>query len=217
MGTEYTERQTGFDPCRISKATIDSTGITPVYEKVYGSKTYPMSLIPSPREYINNFFDWERGVGYRFLFRNPQGELTVNRFDFRSSETSVEYDTVGTFAWRNYIWRTYENAPTGRLTFTHFKDGGYVLSLPDPDNSNTTQVLRIDPNGNPLLPENLESGGNKNSLDFDRMPSTVEPNIYFYRWTKRTYRENIPDSAQLLFWGLDNEGTLYSYHKVRKY
>lgn len=213
-------------PLRISKVIVDSSGITPVYEKTYDLSKYPRKLIELEGYYEKKILDWNRDTGLYAYIRvessvtGPPAQpdkLHLYKFDMRASDNAITQDSLGVFNWRDYVWRTYEDTWIGWMTFAHHKDGGYLLCIPDPKDRSITHVLRLDSKGEPIDPATLEGGGTKFSLDFDRRPSSAEPLVDFHIWNKPAYKEIIRDSAHVLFWGCDNEGNLYAYRKVKKF
>lgn len=212
-------------PLRISKALITSNDLTPIYEKSYPWHSFPATIRNGNSTYYMHYFDWERGYGYlayiladsSILGPKPTPDkLTIMRFDLKSSETTITRDSLGTFNWRNFIWRTYKNAWIGSMTFARYKEGGYLLCIPDPADRSVTHILRLDNLGLPIIPSELEGNGMKSTLAFDRITASVKPYVDFQIWDKPV-QMTIHDSAQVLFWGCDNEGNLYSFRKVRIY
>lgn len=212
-------------PFRISTASVSSSGLTPAFEKVYEKGNFPSDILSyGPSSGDRNYNDWKRGYGFRFFIRNytPGGDTTekpvnlyIRRFDLRASETSIPAEELGTYKWRDYVWRTFRNAYIGYTTVANYKDGGYMLYLPDPLDYSTTHVIRLDYTGIPIDPATLDDGGEKKSLAFKRLPADQKPNVYFA--LSRGLQSFMPDSGCIYFWGTDNEGNLYNYRKVHNY
>jgi hypothetical protein len=228
VGTDYESSQLSAweVDLRIAKALIDENGITPVYDKKYSYGNYPHKILRLPYDYWRNYYDWNRGYGFLPEIRVPYDSegnesacnlLTIYRFDLRGSEHSITQDSLGTYAWRDYVWRTYKDAWIGWISFTKHKDGGYVLCIPDPKDRSITHLLRLDRNGEPVDSDNLESGGEKTPAKFDRRPTTINPLVDFKVWTSPAPGVNVRDSAHVLFWGCDEEGNLYAHRQFRSY
>jgi len=211
---------------RISKAVLDSTGLTPIYDKVYPSQNCGLDLIIWANDYNRNLFDWIRGQAFNAYIRtraldryNPAtpDKLELVLFDLRSAPNSIPSEKLGPYSWRNYVWRTYEDAWIGWISFFPYEGGGYLLCISDPEDRSITHVLRLDHLGEPIDPTTLDNGGKDNVRKFDKLPSTSESYVQLEIWNEPTYKGIIRDSAQVLFWGCDDEGNLYTYRAVRKF
>ncbi|MBD3365665.1 hypothetical protein GF359_10675 [candidate division WOR-3 bacterium] len=138
------------------------------------------------------------------------------RFDLRSQQNGIPGEELGSYNWRDYIWRSYEDAWIGRITFAKYAEGGYLLCMPDPSDPSITHILRLDYMGEPVEPSTLEDGVIKNVKKFDKLPSSAKPHVAFDITNKPTYKGIVRNSAQILFWGRDEEGNLHAYRVVRK-
>lgn len=213
--SEYTGESPSF---RITSALVDSASVTPLGEKVYLRDNIPFEMLQRDKDLTRYYFDLPRGLGFKAnIYYKDSTILKMYRFDFRISEESIVIDTIDDITWRDYVWRSYPNSWLGWITFCDYSSGGYLLYMPDPENRSTTHVLRLDQMGEPLDPSTLEDGGAQSSRVFNRLPSQIEPNVYFRFWEIPSYRGGVRDSAQVLFWGCDTEGNLYTYRRVRHY
>jgi len=221
LGRDYRNYQNSRWSGRIVKALLDSTGITPIDDRTYAGEGYPQRMVNIPREFRNIYFDWNRGYGFVAELRTRSEaeniELLLLRFDLKRSGNTIPQDSVGRFIWRDYIWRTYEDTWIGRMTFEQYKGSGYILYFSDPEDNSITQVLRLDNLGVPIDPSTLANGGIKEPLNFNRLPETAKQYADYDIWNKLTYKDIIRDSAQVLFWGCDDKGNLYSYRKIKTY
>lgn len=215
---EYSE-YTGESPSiRITNALVDSTGVTPLSEKVYLRDNFPFEMLQPERDFLRYYYDLPRGIGFKANINYKDSTLLkLYRFDFRVSVESIAIDTIDEITWRDYVWRSYPNSWIGWISFTEYANAGYLLYMPDPDDRSTTHVIRLTQMGEPIEPSTLEDGGAQSSRVFNRLPSQIEPNVYFRFWEIPSYRGGVRDSAQVLFWGCDTEGNLYTYRRVRHY
>jgi len=136
-----------------------------------------------------------------------------------TAESNYSVDTIGTFSWRDYVWRTYSDTYIKRLTFARHKEGGYILCLFDPANPSITHVLRLNEDGVPVEPSELKSGGKRSAKALKNLPPYVEPyvNIQKYQHPDPKIRKIVDDSVHVIFWGCDDEGNLYAYRKVKRF
>jgi hypothetical protein len=136
-----------------------------------------------------------------------------------TAESNYSVDTIGTYAWRDYVWRTYSDTYIKRLTFTKHKDGGYILCLFNPEDRSTTHVLRLDEDGVPIDPSELKSGGSRSAKAFKNLPPSSDPYVDLQEWYhfNPNTRRVVDDSVHVIFWGCDDEGNLYAYRKVKKF
>jgi len=210
-------QRSNYDPndrtCRISKALVDSLGITPVLDKTYSSDNFHPLIVVPPDPFYKTFFDWNRG--FSFYIEITDNIVETLRFDLKSSENSIPWESLDTYNWRNHIWRTFEDTWIGWLTLVDYKDGRYLLCISDPEDRSITHIVRLNHIGEPIVPSTFKNSENKKTKKFDKMPSSAKPYVEFQIWDKPGGLAR--DSAQVLFWACDDEGNLYTYRAVRKY
>lgn len=204
----------------VSKGILAEDSVVPAYDTSYIMEDISLLNIGSQRDYYRSVLDWYKGWGLRadiqwYKTHEEVGpdKLTLTRMGL-GADGDFSMQTLGTYTWRDYVWRTYRDAWIRYMTFTRYKDGGYVLAIPDPLDRPTTYLLRLDDKGEPIDPSTLASGGELSPLAFRRLPAAAEPHVDISMWGRI---EQKPDSAHVIFWGCDNKGNLYAYRKVQVY
>ncbi|NLI97832.1 hypothetical protein GX441_04130 [bacterium] len=219
IGSEMLTSSTKIEEFRwvMHKALLDQTGLTPISQETYDYRLYPYHIMWTGR-YGAVFTDWIRRFGLNARIKvNPHesndrsGEIDLIKLDLNIPHQNTSEPLIDTFSWRKYIWRTYQNACIGYMTFAPFKNEGYVLYIPDPDDSTLSHAILFDTNFVLLEPSELKGGGSRYPKNFDLLPTDAERHSSF-RWRRDCYGNLI--EAQVLFWGSDNYGNLYTFKKM---
>ncbi len=210
-------------PVRIVKATLTSEGITPVYDTPHtlANSIYKNQILG---DYFQAIVNWYQGMGIEAAILhdrtdNPQygpDNLHISRLKGGPEEKSKPLK-ANVYPWRDYVWRSYPNSWIGWLTFSDYKDGGYLLYIPDPLDRSTTYALRLDEEGTPIDPSTLKGKGKCSARSFNRLPESAKSQADFRWWKDNNSRRDYPDSARVSFWGCDEKGNLYNYTQLRKY
>lgn len=209
----------GYHNYCVVKCLVTREGLIPLSEAGYGSSV-ALSALQNRDDYYLFIPDWEesRGLSTFIWPESAMAVLNLARLKLNPEE-SWKYEKLGRFPWRDYIWRSYPDVWIGRMTYARHRDGGYVLCIPDPIDSSSTHLLRLDDNGLLLDPSSLSEGGTYLPRSFTRLPESAKPYVELKVWQKLkdgcpTFE---PDSALVVFWGCDDDGNLYAYKKVKKF
>lgn len=214
---ESNKKETTYRQIKI-KLRRDET--KPIQEDVKTSDRLPLALCARDN-WQTHYVMWNNDWAL-LLSKTSSPKTKEDQEGIMFSRTSLDYagqemyKTIGTYAWRDYIWRTYHNTWIPDMTIATYKDEGFVVVLCDPKDSTTTHMIRLNLAGEPLNPSELDDGGNRLIKPFDRIP--VESKKYAYVSLKSIYESrnaSFIDTARVSFWGLDNEGNLYALSKFR--
>lgn len=207
----------------VTDGVVSADGIEPGHE-AQGFREpealYTVMRLSRNKDYTRAYMDWgaRRGLRaeiYWYASYADRGPDIVNMFylDLRS-QTNYRFTSVGNFGWREYVWRSFRNAPIRHMSFFRYGDGGYVLAIPDIEDRSVTHLVRVDDEGRPVDPETLGGGGRKSARAFKRIPDGVERYVDLLVW--RSDGEEL-DSARVLYWGVDTEGNLYEYKAAKRF
>lgn len=213
----------GTSSAWVSKWLITQEGLSPAggldnYHDAHA--LFSASSVGSPRDYAQNLLDWSQGRGLRaeiYWFQNyeDRGPDKLNLYSLSlRAEDNFSFKNLGVFNWRNYVWRTYNRTWIRHMTFASFEEGGWVLAIPDPEERSVTHLVRLSDQGIPLNPDSLKAQGVRKVRPVKRTPDGTVLEVDLVIWRSSAQK---PDSARVLFWGLDNNGDLYAYRKVKKY
>lgn len=198
---------------RFGKGLLNETGMKPILE---GLDT--RNLASLMRRGNEDFYDkipyWGKEHGLIAVIDYTDGSKVLYLSSFSSSSfKGYEYN------WRDYIWRSYTDAWTGKVSISPYKDSGYVLCIPDPLDSATTHLLRINEDGTLIPPSELKDGGSFSARSFDRLPKSAEQKVKLELHIKKhgTVPPKYYDAAAVRFWGVDLDGNLYYFSKSRNY
>jgi len=201
----------------VSKGVFTKDTILPAQDTTYLMEDLSMLNVGSQRDYYRSIIDWNKGWGLRadiqwYSSHMETGPENVSLAALNlGSDGDYTIEHLGIYSWRNFIWRTYEDAWMRYLTFSKYRDGGYIMAISDPKDRSNTHLVRLDDEGIPIDPATLEDGGSFSSLPFKRLPSNTQPHADISMWGRIA---EVPDSAHLILWGLDKKGNLYSFRKV---
>ncbi len=196
----------------VAKGLMTQDGLTPLSKNSY-SRNYALHRFMPDMPYDIVLLDWAKAISLR-LGATPK-ELNIERLLIKENE-GFGIIGLGTFKWHDYIWRSYPDVWIGSITYSPYKDGGYVLCISDNSRDSTgTYLIRIGDDGIPIDPSTLKDGGKRYARAFTSLPRDARPNVRLFQWNKNNGLE--PDSAMVVFWGCDNEGNLYAYSKTKKF
>ncbi|MCK4334315.1 hypothetical protein KAX06_05980 [candidate division WOR-3 bacterium] len=201
---------------RTAKALLTRDEMIPLTEDIHSkNESKALDYLKLGSIYDEVILEWSKGWGIKtIIIKGETKDLHVRRINLKPDDYTAEETRV--YPWRNYIWRSYTDAWIRWMTLTRHKDSGYILCIPDPDDSTTTHLLRLDKDGVPIAPAELKDGGARSARSFGRLPDEAEKHVYFKTWIK--YNPLLaPDSALVQFWGCDDEGNLYAYRKVKRF
>lgn len=207
---------------RVAKGVIDDKGLTTVPEtdREKNSPTFEVLIGYGDDLDVATPY-WEKGYGLRAGFGKPEGKwkLFLSYFSLEPPYTEIEGKECNN--WRDYIWRSYTDAWIGKVSISPYKDSGYVLCIPDPLDSATTHLLRINEDGTLIPPSELKDGGSRSARSFDRLPKSAEQKVkleLYVKHHKSGERETVYyGKAIARFWGVDLDGNLYYFSKSRNY
>lgn len=203
---------------RIAKAVISPEGVFPFSESL-NLQGNALRLLSSYSYVSCQISDWKKGEGFDFTIVSegggPTNYLRVIRMKLSEQEGYGIENDMPKYPWRDYIWRSYPDAWIEYLGCIQYKDGGYLVLIPDPADSSTTYGIRVDTNGVPVNPSDLSGGGTFSTRSFKRLPDDAKPHVNLNIWKQRN--SWAPDSALVRFWGCDENGNLYYYEKVKKF
>lgn len=202
---------------------LTKTGAEPVEEIIRGYAALPYSLTQLTKD-NTALVQWDKGwslgvsQGSNPTTNEELEGIWIGRQQLIYHDDSM-HTRVGGYPWRDYVWRTYRNTWVPAISLAHYKNEGFVLVLPDPKDPSTAHMLRLNPSGEPISPSELDDGGNRIPKHLEKLPPEFKKYADL-NW-KLVFNENIGryvnDSARVCFWGLDTEGNLYAYSKVRTY
>lgn len=171
------------------------------------------------KDFSQAYLDWAGGRGLRaeiYWYREhpDRGPLRVHISGLHLTPAeNFLIEGPQTYAWLDYEWRTYKKAWMRHITFSPHEDGGYILCLPDLDDRSITHMLRLDFAGVPVDPDSLAGGGRARAKPFKKLPhrSQAYADVVIYQTDGKL------DSARVLYWGVDEGGSIYSFRRVREY
>jgi len=209
-----------FGEVFVSKGILGPDSIIPAFDTSYIMEEMSMLNIGTQTDYSRTIHDWRKGWGLRadiqWYQTHPEvgpDKLILTKLNLgKDGDFSVQ--TLGIYPWRDYVWRTYPGAWMRHLTITPYETGGFVVAVSDPKDHSIGYLIRLDTEGYPVTPNTLEGSGTFSALAFDKLPSSATRNVALSMWGRI---EQGPDSAQVVYWGLDNTGNLYSYRRLQVY
>ncbi|MBN2380070.1 hypothetical protein JXM67_09750 [candidate division WOR-3 bacterium] len=201
----------------ISKGIMTEEGILPAFDTIYYMEDISLLNIGSQRDYYRTYIDWDKDWGLRadIQWYTSHEDVGPDKLSLTAlslgGEDSFSVRFLGTYPWRNYIWRTFRNAWMRYLTFVPYREGGYILAVSDPRDRSITHLVRLSEDGEPIDPATLEKGGEFSPRPFRRLPDQAESHVDISMWGRI---EQVPDSAHVIFWGCDDKGNMYTYRRL---
>lgn len=201
---------------RTVKALLTRDEMIPLTENIHAkNESKALDYLKLGSLYDEVILEWPEGWGIKTIIVSGETkDLHVRRINLKPDDYTAE--EIGVYPWRSYIWRSYTDAWISRMTLARHKDSGYTLCIPDPDDSTTTHLLRLDKDGVPIEPDELRGGGIRSTRDFSRLPEEAERYVDLRIRRRESYLTG-PDTAVVKFWGCDDEGNLYYYRKVKRF